>query len=480
MPPLPPFVQYLGLEADADERAVKRAYARALKKIDQEREPQAFQALREAYEEALLWLRYREQDIVHGDAQAEADAAQEPAAGEREGHALAQQAREEPGDVAVAREQAGPAPTRADAADLIEPPGGDGAGADGQETGDTPDGQDPLLRLYFGGGAPGMPAAADVVDGAELQDARPDLLGKAVFEEFRAELARQTVNTEQLRQMLERYLDDARLLQLDAKEMFEWQVAHLLVDGWRPGHDLLFELARTMFHWEDARRLLRFGDLGRFLDNALRELAVLRIQDSSVREPEQEVLRQLRLWPAPRGADPDERVQLARRMADRYPHLMVVVVSGAHYRAWQAPPEASPEPQAAAGQGAADLAGGGWADSIWLWSLVLVCLIGLAVWAMSSRQDGLLASSGTVHRTPPPGSQLAAAVDRVVGMQPSRLGCDEASNIATLYGVGPNADLGAPFDRFILACDAGGQWPRVGDWDPIVTSARLREKRRNP
>lgn len=49
----------LGLPADADERAIKRAYAAALKRIDLHRQPLEFQQLRQDYEAALDQARYR-------------------------------------------------------------------------------------------------------------------------------------------------------------------------------------------------------------------------------------------------------------------------------------------------------------------------------------------------------------------------------------------------------------------------------------
>jgi len=52
--------EFLGLEQDADERAIKRAYAARLKQARPDTDPEAFQALNEAYQAALAWLKQRE------------------------------------------------------------------------------------------------------------------------------------------------------------------------------------------------------------------------------------------------------------------------------------------------------------------------------------------------------------------------------------------------------------------------------------
>ena len=65
----------LGLGEDADEREVRRAYARLLKKTRPDDDPVAFQALTEAYQDCLQQLRWRAWQAPEDDAGEEADEA---------------------------------------------------------------------------------------------------------------------------------------------------------------------------------------------------------------------------------------------------------------------------------------------------------------------------------------------------------------------------------------------------------------------
>ena len=75
----------LGLDADADERAIKRAYAAKLKTVRPDEDPEGFQRLNEAYRAALEWLRsqrtHEDEHAASADDAASADVAAAPGDG---------------------------------------------------------------------------------------------------------------------------------------------------------------------------------------------------------------------------------------------------------------------------------------------------------------------------------------------------------------------------------------------------------------
>lgn len=59
--------EVLGLPADADKRSIKRQYANLLKQHRPDEDPEGFQRLREAYEQALAWADWQQEVVVEAE-----------------------------------------------------------------------------------------------------------------------------------------------------------------------------------------------------------------------------------------------------------------------------------------------------------------------------------------------------------------------------------------------------------------------------
>lgn len=221
-----PFLMYLDLDESADERAIKRAYAVRLKKIDQETDPEGFQTLRAAYEAAQHWLRSKANES--------------------------------------------PASTSAE----VPMPQG-------------------VAEPVVAGEVPADPVQHDAHDAPQAVDA--GALASAVFEDFRQEPLNSKMSFVDVKRMLQRSLDDERLMNLEARAIFEWLIARLLLEGWRPGHEVLFVAAIDVFQWEaDRARLLHFGPVGARMEAALSEREVFMGQTDEAQRFHTEWIRQLR------------------------------------------------------------------------------------------------------------------------------------------------------------------------------------------
>lgn len=243
------FLQRLSLGADADERAIRRAYARELKLIDQEADPAGFQSLREAYETALYWVRHKEE---FEDEEEIGDYSAPPEL-----------------DAPIGLDLAQPAPLQAP----------------------SPSPPQPVYEAA-------NQAPANLRQ--EQIDIDHDAQAEAVFADF---LQRATAIVHERpvtpdapwRRELRASLDDPRLINIIARETFERRVADLLVSGWRPGHEALLVAAVNTFGWSgDRRRVFGLGRPGALLDAAIDERATFDLQPDAQRDDQRRLIERLR------------------------------------------------------------------------------------------------------------------------------------------------------------------------------------------
>lgn len=265
----------LGVEPDADERALRRAYARKLKELDQALEPEKFQALRQAYE----WALQRQLDSAA------------PFVEEREAPAL-------------------PPPEP----DMQAQASADGGGAPDLDTLRHM----PLLRH-------------EAID--TLQ--RSNSIAHSVLDECLHGASRLT-SSDEAAELLRKALARPEMLNLEARLIFESSLASVLAEGWQPGHEHLFMAAIDVLGWREQRTALKaLGHAAWAIDQAIEELEMLDAQAWRSRAEQQELIRLLRQTGQPSVR---QLLHFSRRLGsleNQYPHLLTVVTRKANIGRWQ-------------------------------------------------------------------------------------------------------------------------------------------------
>ncbi len=245
------FLARLDLAPDADARAIRRAYARELKLIDQETDAAGFQSLREAYDEALFW---------------------------------------------ESRRAAAPQPETESAPQHVQ----------------------------------------QQVPQQEMQEMQA--MAAAVFEHFRQRCAalvagRATQSDVPWQQILRASMEDQRLVNIVARELFEQLVADWLAQGWQPGNEALFPAATKVFNWnDDRRRVQALGRAGHLLDTAINEYQIFISQDDD------ELLKLVKRLRQPKPPSTREMVRQAAALhvlTSRFPTWLRLVVSADHVIRWR-------------------------------------------------------------------------------------------------------------------------------------------------
>jgi hypothetical protein len=313
-----------------------------------------------------------------------------------------------------------------------------------------------------------------------------------------------------LQQRFERYLGDDRLVAVDAKDIFEWQLAQRLARGWRPGHETLIELAAQTFGWNaDRRRLLRFGRVGEVLDATMHELAAFEQQDVATRNELMDVIRSLRLYKEPDTQHPPERMLRAEFLAGRFPYLAGILTSAENLEAWRKSPAAAELQRRMEAQerarsrqiGTAPPAAqrrkkeegpGSWAWGVFALFMLFTVAINLA------KNDPSHSTAG--YGPPPPAIQQVlseeqsrranalmqnaadqAELETIFGNRPTQAICGLSSELAARNPHGNNMlgeRLDQELDRLIAACGRARMWPSDPHSKSVVAQAQGREQLR--
>lgn len=292
------FLTKLELDYSADERAVRRAYARKLKLIDQEADPTAFQALREAYEAALDWARQpRGQNRV--------DPTLIPPAGE----------------ASTVNPPATPHFTYNHHAEVrMAPLGGESISARraarkraAQQAG-TPQGK-PADNPW----TQASEAFSSFLKGCERLVAKGDTHSDIHWEE-----------------LLRSSLADSRLLSIHASHAFEHKVATLLVEGWKPGHEALLVAATTVFQWHhDPRRLLSLGQAGLHLNRAVEERIAFDQQPAKISKEQRALIARLRDAKSPSTRELIKKMAAVNALEVRFPAWLPMITNIANINLWR-------------------------------------------------------------------------------------------------------------------------------------------------
>jgi protein TonB len=284
---LPTFLASLELDLGANERAIRRAYARRLKQIDQAQDAPGFQALRQDYEAALAWCARRAIEQM------------QPPSGTGSGRSLATEQQPEAGAVR----------------DMLQSP----AHAQPQSANEA----------AVQGNLSQHEAKAAVARHAE-DTARELLHGLQRKLELNVPLVHLDVQD-----WLSSVWDSEQLIDMDARFLFEWGVASILAEGWSPGKDVVFSVCLDFFQWrQDRMRLRPLGRAGYIIDNAITELELFDQQDSAARSHQRHVIRMLRQEHRPTTSFLLGQTALSVQLRNIYPHWLHVISNPRNVDRW--------------------------------------------------------------------------------------------------------------------------------------------------
>ena len=296
------FFERLGLPPTKDVKLIKRAYAVALKNIDQQNEREAFESLRMAYEQALAWAARPEEDEDDPDDEWEDD------------------------DDTDEDEADSPATPTWRAIDLEDAPSFASSDLDDQAAPPPP-----------AGAAPSPPDVHDVLPPAAPPPPnreREELAAQRIaIQDWLARLFEAEDAT--LDRVLDDALKDPRLGHLDSQSQFEAHVADALYND-PAGRIALFNVACRRFGWADRN--------ARFSGNAATANWITRVVNQELHWQEQPAAvlgeQNAAIQAALQTAAPTNRkaykfVPVLDSIHDNFPEWLVLRLPAGRLRQWQ-------------------------------------------------------------------------------------------------------------------------------------------------
>ncbi len=399
MQDIPSFFIDQRLDQDVDERTIKRAYAKALKQIDQESDLTGFQDLRESYEYAINWARHRDWLAQQTQEQEEqfsaeqelptassttSDQAQvtQPACDSHIDHANEVMSEEAAKAVAVAaasaigellrqelKQESNPtidkdipaSPSTLEQAPYHHPTTLMSLAPEEPVREPTVETASTLLTLDDAvDSSPPLPSLVQVDTATPKvvvedipQGPSPIDVAKEVMEEVLQRIQQLNDENADLLPLLRDAMDDDRLINVEARDVFEWLMANHVAQGWQAGNGNLFGATVKAFQWnEDKNRLLRFGELGYYLEHALVEMSMFNDQDRALADRQVQLIRRARAATLPDKHFLRENIQLIHHMTSSFPNWLNLVTSWTNLQAWRTRAEELkivPQPVAAKG-----------------------------------------------------------------------------------------------------------------------------------
>ncbi|MFZ6653714.1 hypothetical protein [Undibacterium sp. TJN19] len=307
MTDLPIFLVQHELTTAADERAIKRAYAKSLKQIDQENDLAGFQALRESYEEALEWTRLNRKSMDFL-AQEKSEPARVLIPGKEKiliSPALAEE------DILneFKREQKNESVTI--------------PGTDTKHKAKSPQSAEKQADLAFSWMKGSLPTADS------------EKIAQRLFDELLQELKKQTNVSGNAEECLLRIMDDGRPISIWVRHEFEYRIATYVTEGWHIGDGDLLDAAIKCFAWDKRKQdLNNFGPVGEVLNKALMERESFLSKDQKNREKLWMILQKVREDGNPDSKFLKANFDLLVRMVQSYPMWIYMVTNRKNLSQW--------------------------------------------------------------------------------------------------------------------------------------------------